>query len=214
MSSNCAFRGKWREGSNRYKPWILPADGQLSEWYGGMGQSHTQSHMGSTWRGWGSQEWIHYFGFAKRNFTPLEYKFWAINDWILLFLCAVWLQGSLGSTSRKQCCMKPSLAISDWSLCLLNNACVSYESTGSKRRAFSEPPGRKTMSGSCRMRLTVARSQFLTGDALGGEFLSLQVARLKTVLRGILHVFSLTVPQMSTQWHRCWSCIYGSCRSP
>lgn len=154
------------------------------------------------------------FWVCKGKVTPLKYKFWAINDRILLSLCAVWLQVSLGSTSRKQCCMKPSLAISDWSLCLLNNACVSFESTGSKKRAFSEPPGRRTMSESCRMHLTVARSQCLTGDALGGEFLSPQVARLKTALGGILHVFSLTVPRMSTQWHRCWSCTYGSCPSP
>lgn len=32
---------------------------------------------------------MHYLGFAKGNFTPLRYKCWAINDWILLFLCCV-----------------------------------------------------------------------------------------------------------------------------
>lgn len=64
---NCDLRGNWREGSNRYEPWILPADGQLSEWHGGVGQSHTQGHMGSTWRRWDSHDNI-----SKENVIPFK----------------------------------------------------------------------------------------------------------------------------------------------
>lgn len=65
--------------------------------------------------------------------------------------------------------MRPSVALSDWSLCLLNSVCVSYVTMGLRRRAFSGPLDRPIMFESCRMHLTVARSQCLTGDTLGGR---------------------------------------------
>lgn len=60
------------------------------------------------------------------------------------------------------------MALSDWSLCWLNSVCVSYVNMGLRRRAFSGPLDRPIMFESCRMHLTVARSQCLTGDAPEG----------------------------------------------
>lgn len=67
--------------------------------------------------------------------------------------------------------MRPSVVLSDWSLCWWNSVCASYVSMDSRRRASSGPPARPIMFESCRMPLTVARSQCLTGEAASGGVL-------------------------------------------
>lgn len=51
------------------------------------------------------------------------------------------------------------------SLCWSSSAPASYASTDSRRRVFSGHLGRPIMFENCRMPLTVARSQSLTGEA-------------------------------------------------
>lgn len=161
-----------------------------------------------TWRN-GSEPYVESYGlhleevkFSQQNFKGKLNPFKKALIWMLKCLCDVRLQESSGSTSRRQCCMKPSVAISDWYRCSLNSVWVSFESTGSKRRDCSGLQGRPTMSESCRMRLTVARSRCLTGGTVGGGGFPSSF-KLKSVLHGIHDVPSLTVPQTSTQWHRC-----------
>lgn len=122
-----------------------------------------------TWRN-GSEPYVESYGLhleevssSRKNLTKTSKAVLLI----LLFVCVVWLQESSASTLRRQCCMKPSVAISDWYLCLLNSVWVSFESMGSRRRDCSGLLGRPTMSKSCRMHLTAARSPCLTGGTLG-----------------------------------------------
>jgi len=82
--------------------------------------------------------------------------------------------------------MRPSLALGEKCLSWSNNVRASYENMDSKRRAFSGPPGRQIVSESCRMPLTVARSQRLTGEAAAGGRYSVFFRMQSHYLIGIL----------------------------
>lgn len=92
------------------------------------------------------------------------------------------------------------MALSEWSLCWSNSVYVSYVNMGSRRRAFSGPLGRPIMSASCRMRLTVARSQCLTGDAMGGGILSIAVCQA-IIYAGWYSLCTLSVSYSTTDVH-------------
>lgn len=65
--------------------------------------------------------------------------------------------------------MRPSVALIAWSLCWSNSVCVSFVNMGSRRKASSGPQDRPIMFVSCRVHLTGARSQSLTGEAVEGR---------------------------------------------
>lgn len=90
---------------------------------------------------------------------------------------------------------------SDRSLCWWNSVRVSYVNMGSKRRAFSGPPDRPIMFESCRMPSTVARSQCLTGDAVGEGILYTAACQfiIHAGYNSLIYVPSLCV----LQYHRC-----------